>query len=1161
MSPDRPTEHEQVTPDEAAHVDAVCDRFESAWKEAATGGPVPSVASYLGNAHGLARDLLLRELVALDRACRERYGHAIPTEDPKEPSGGTGDPPLPDTRHAHRGSNADAERPSYWPSIPGLELVDVLGSGGMGVVFKARQVTLGREVAVKCLRDDHRSDPRLRERFLQEARAVARLRHPHLVQLYEFGEVPGAGGITSRPYLVLEYVHGGSLAELTHGSPQPPREAARLVETLADAIHYAHQQGVIHRDLKPANVLMQQTSGNGEEQAEGARGPHLSPPRLLTADLCAKVTDFGLAKFVAGSDLTRDGEMLGTPSYMAPEQTAGNTESVTTAVDVYGLGAVLYEALSGRPPFAAAAVEVTLAQVRQDTPVPPRRLQPTVPRDLETICLKCLEKDPRRRYASAAALAEDLCRFLAGEPILARPLSVAGRLVRWVRRHPTRAALLTVSVIAALASAGAAVGVVYNNWLQDVNGRLEAANGGLSAALGDVKAARDGEAAEKQRALEALGKKERLAALLRVARAGIEVRANRMADARRLLTEVPVANRGWEWRYLWDQSDDHAVELRGHDRPASQIAFDPVHSRAATAGMDSTVRLWDTTSARELARLSTEDNAPLAVAFSPDGARLAAAGHDGRVRVWATPPGEEPKLLHTLPGHQGKIWSVAFSPDGKLLASAGNDQTVRIWDAASGAAGRVLRGSQALARRVTIHARRNAVLAVFDGEGMAPQLWEWDPATGNGQVRAEGKKPDGWLPALAVRPDSGEIAVFLGDGTIKIWTAEWRLAREVSLDRDAVDDLAWSSKSVHLAVARRDGSVHVFDTFLWGPVSILPRHGGEVLSVAFDPASRRVASCGYDGRVILADAVPGRPPDSVTRRDGLFCPTFRADGLQLAAGGYDGTIWLFDPATCKESAPPLPAPPGLKRGQRVRSLAFSPVGAVLAAAWKDDPVVRIWNGPNNGPELRHDDPVSALAFRHDGGQLATASRDEVRLWDPATGRHLDRLKAPPGIPVVCAMAYHPNGRHLIGCGGQMVDRADTTWVWDLVAGGSPRGYRKTPEEHQFLSFGVLPDGMVPGPTRDFGLSLFDPTGSRQTKLIYPAGTGQVWAVHPDGRLMAITRRTGGIALWDSREDAEVYSIPLAGRTVAHLAFDPPGRRLVVNDNFGNLFVFDAPPEK
>src|SRR5262249_40168148 len=260
--------------------------------------------------------------------------------------------------------------PAGWPSIPGLELVNVLGSGGMGVVFKARQATLDRDVAVKFLRDPHLAEAGHRERFLQEAPAIGRLRHPHLVQVYEFGEVPTSGGATSQPYLVLEYVSGGSLADL-RGLPQPPAEAARLVETLADAIHYAHQQGVIHRDLKPANVLL--VNGgvvSGECPDTESPTPHHS---LLTTHQ-AKITDFGLATGRTGSALTQSGDVPGTPSYMAPEQIS-RSGSITAAVDVYGLGAILYEALTGRPPFVAATVEATLLLVREGEPVPPRRLQ------------------------------------------------------------------------------------------------------------------------------------------------------------------------------------------------------------------------------------------------------------------------------------------------------------------------------------------------------------------------------------------------------------------------------------------------------------------------------------------------------------------------------------------------------------------------------------------------------------------------------------------------------------------------------------------------------------------------------------------------------------------------------------------------------------------
>ena len=243
MNPERPSPYEQLSPEAAARVDAACDGFEMAWKATRCGAAAPRLSNFLDACEGSERTVLAGELLALDRACRERYGLADRPEGAQELGAGAEAPSNCATRPQRPRADVPAGRAAEWPSIPGLVFVEVLGSGGMGVVFKARQARLGRNVAVKFLRDAHRADPEQHQRFLQEALAVARLRHPNLVQLYEFGEVPGAGGITSRPYLVLEYVHGGSLAELTHGSPQPPREAARLVEAMADAIHYAHQQG------------------------------------------------------------------------------------------------------------------------------------------------------------------------------------------------------------------------------------------------------------------------------------------------------------------------------------------------------------------------------------------------------------------------------------------------------------------------------------------------------------------------------------------------------------------------------------------------------------------------------------------------------------------------------------------------------------------------------------------------------------------------------------------------------------------------------------------------------------------------------------------------------------------------------------------------------
>jgi serine/threonine-protein kinase len=321
------------------------------------------------------------------------------------------------------------------PCIPGYEVRGVLGKGGMGVVYHAWHVPLQRAVALKMIRaraDSAAADP---GRFRLEAEAVARVRHPNIVQIYETGEHEGA------PYFALEYVEGGSLAQKAAGTPLPPRQAAELVQTLARAMHAAHQAGIVHRDLKPANVL-------------------------LTADGQPKIGDFGLAKKLEeDSGRTRSGDVLGTPSYMAPEQAQGHSKDSGPLVDVYALGAILYELLTGRPPFRAATVLETLEQVCNDDPVPPSRLQPRCPRDLQTVCLKCLEKEPQRRYRDASALADDLGRFLDGRPVLARRASLLERSIKWGRRRPAAAALALVSALAALGLLGSSL------WY---NGRLRA---------------------------------------------------------------------------------------------------------------------------------------------------------------------------------------------------------------------------------------------------------------------------------------------------------------------------------------------------------------------------------------------------------------------------------------------------------------------------------------------------------------------------------------------------------------------------------------------------------------------------------------------------------------------------------------------------------------
>ena len=335
---------------------------------------------------------------------------------PSDHSSGAGDP-TPPTRAFETADTVTPRVPK--PAVAGFEILEELGRGGMGVVYKARQTNLGRLVALKMVLAGAHAGPGALARLHKEAQAVASLKHPDIVQIHDVGQ---AGGL---PYLSLEFIDGGSLAQQMDGRPQDITHVAWTIHTLARAIHAAHLQGIVHRDLKPANIL-------------------------LTADGRPKITDFGLARRLGDdSDLTRPGTIVGTPDYMAPEQACGQVHDAGPAIDQHALGAILYELLTGRPPFRGATPADTIEQVRTQEPVPPRWLRPKVPRDLETICLKCLQKEPHRRYPDAGALAVDLERFLEGRPILARPSSAFEHLGRWCRRN-RRVAVLGAAVLVLL---------------------------------------------------------------------------------------------------------------------------------------------------------------------------------------------------------------------------------------------------------------------------------------------------------------------------------------------------------------------------------------------------------------------------------------------------------------------------------------------------------------------------------------------------------------------------------------------------------------------------------------------------------------------------------------------------------------------------------------
>ncbi len=516
-------------------------------------------------------------------------------------------------------------------------------------------------------------------RFRVEAEAVARLQHPNIVQIHEVGQHAGS------PFLVLELVEGRNLAQRLAGTPQPARQAAELVETLARAIDSAHRQGVVHRDLTPANVL-------------------------LTADGRPKITDFGLAKLIiGGGDLrTQTGELLGTPSYMAPEQAASRHQAIGAATDVYALGAILYELLTGRPPFKAESALETLRQVVAHEPVAPSRLRPKLPRDLETICLKCLHKEPSHRYASAAALAEDLRRFLENRPITARRSSVVERFGRWCRRNPAVAALcgvtstllLTLTVVSVtaalhidrarrLADRTAADEKLARRRAQDRLVRLNVVTGNFLTAAGDYRSALlryadawmldlDNPSSEPFHRLRVACVLERCPRL-----EGICFHTSPVLEARLDANGGRVLTRTEDGRaFLWDpyRSRSLASPLP-HDGKVLCAALSPDGTRVVTTGTDWTARLWAAATGQPLGAPLRHPGGVRHADFSPDGQRLATACADGTVRFWTVPGG---KLLEPAVRLDGEARFVGFSPEGRLVVTVDGRDRARVWDAADG---------------------------------------------------------------------------------------------------------------------------------------------------------------------------------------------------------------------------------------------------------------------------------------------------------------------------------------------------------------------------------------------------------------------------------------------------------------------------------------------
>jgi WD40 repeat protein/serine/threonine protein kinase len=971
--------------------------------------------------------------------------------------------------------------------VPGYEILGELGRGGEGVVYKARQVALNRLVALKVLLAGPAAAPAALSRFRDEADAVASLNHPHVVQIHDVGVHDG------RPYFALEFADGGSLARWIDGAPQPPATSARVVETLARAVHVAHAQGIVHRDLKPGNVLL------FHRPAAGGAAPSLE-------EFTAKISDFGIAKRLYGrAARTCTGQVLGTPSYMAPEQAEGRPGKVGPAADVYALGAILYEMLTGRPPFLAAdPVEVVL-QVCLADPRPPSRLRPGVPADLDTICLKCLHKEPARRYASARDLADDLRRFLDDEPIRARPVGPVEQARRWCRRKPALAGLTAALVFVILAGL---VGLTSLWLVADEHRRTAEAK----SSQAEEQESRTADALRREGLARAEGQR-RLARLY-------ETTGTRLLDDGDLFGALVWLT---EAQRLDGEAGQDSEERRRRDEMHRQ------RLGAVLAQCPRLLQIWFL------------DTAIKDAAFSADGGRVVlAAGTAARVYDAGTGGAASPPVRH-----EHTIRGAAFSPDGRRLFTNCTDNRVGLWDAATG---------EDLVAAAVPEADRKAFWGAFVPDGRlvvnhpSGKLCFWDPATGAANPLVKR------VPAIhevAFSPDGRHVAA-AWENRVQVRDAASGALLTTTIGLPGrVAGIQFHPNGRRLLAWTRDSSARLWDVETGRPAGPELPHNGHVLTAAFSADGGRMLTAGDDGTARLWDTKDSKslaPP--LRHAAAVTGAGFSPDGRLVATAGDDGTARLWDAATGQPAAPPL------KHGQGVSRAAFSPDGTRLLTTCRDG-TARLWDLTGRGPvavTVRHQKGVLYAGFSPDGRRLVTAGEDGVaRVWDTAGAAVTAPLRHPG--PVHHA-AFHPDGRRLGTAATVPVNGRDEGWVvtWDLVTGQPEPGVlRVNVGAVRHVSYG--PGGarvLLRGP---YTANVFDTALGRDLVSKGYAGSTAP-ALSPDGRrlLRVIGGENQAAVLLDVATDQQLGPRMHEGAT--HAAFAPDGQHVVTAGLDGTARLWD-----
>ncbi len=1108
------------------------------------------------------------------------------------------DPPLPENRTVEvrtLGLSRDDAR----PSVTGYEILKELGRGGMGVVYKARQISLSRIVALKMVLGGAHASTADLTRFKIEAEAVASLQHPNIVQLYEVGEQ------NRLPYFALEFVDGGSLANWidSRREPMAAGAAARMTETLARAMHAAHQRGIIHRDLKPDNVL-------------------------LTVEGTPKITDFGLAKRL-GSDQgqTQSGSVMGTPNYMAPEQASGNTRAVGLLADVYALGAMLYELLTRRPPFDAESPLDTLRLVVEREPVPPTRFNAKVPRDLETICLKCLEKDPQRRYQSAAALADDLQRFLSNEPIVARPVGLLERAAKWTRRHPAWAALLVV-LLAVLAAGVAGAGFYHKEIAAERSQAIAAQHTAEQAQKTAEQAQQTAEESVNRltvsNGLQLLDDGDLLGALPWFARA-----FQLDADQKRLTAQREEMHRVRLGALL--RLSPRLQEMWFHEGRVTWATYSPDGKLVLTTCARGYARLFDAETGEERPRHMKHKGVVQYGAFSRDGSRIVTASADGTARVWDL---SEDRPLTPELKHKGAVFQADFSPDGQLVVTASADHTARVWDIASGEVVTTLNHDDAVRHAVFSPSGNYVVTASLDDTARV-----WDAAD-NFKLRLTLHHGDDVLYA-AFNPDSTRIVTTSSDDTAKVWDLQGKGL--LTLNHTApVLHAAFNSRGTQLVTASEDTRAQAWDATTGVRLGAPMKHGSNVYCAAYSPDDHFIATASDDNTARVWNALTGEPVSPPLRHSAtLYRAMFRPKTAepQLLTASADGTarVWVkgtratLGPQMRHESAVTMATyspsghwvltatkkgtahlwdvnsgerqlkeeSPALVHKKTIYAAVFSPDGKWIATASADS-TARVWDATTHapvGPGLQHSGEVRNVAFSVASSFVATSSADQTAaVWEVSSGRQAAVFKGHSGV--VNQAVFSPEGRRLLTASADHTAR-----IWSVADPAAPPLVLRHDEEIFSAYFDRegrrvvtasadctarvwdaatgAPVGKPLHHSSKVYSAIFDPVGQR-VLTVSDDSTARVWDAATGEPLTPLLRHGGMVfrgtfgprnyrvatasedntaRVWDS-VTGEALTPPLPHRVgVVAVAFAPNGDDIVTASSDHTARIWRLPPDR